>query len=347
MYLHRLAALVSFLVMGLCAAPAAQATLHYEERSETIDIGSAGADSGSISQAMRRFGADANGAHTNGAANARLTWTRSVQRGTSGCKVKTIDVNLNVSLAVPAWQGRSRAAPELQKLWDCGARTVTAHEKRHAKLWQDAGHKLDRELTAIADWMPCNQLDDLLKESAERIQAEARSQHAAFEADERRRSRMQQCKVEPKVPVVSADAKDGPGPDGGQSESGSKSSMDAADQSSDTSGGAAAREVVLSTAAPRLGSRIKTASGSLAYAASSSVWVLLWIGGLLVAGTAGFVIFMKHRLTQRSEVDVEVYKERSALLRLARKVDASTGKHIARSSLPDRTGLRRRQLRPG
>ena len=101
-----------------------------------------------------------------------------------------------------------------------------------------------------------------------------------------------------------------------------------------------------STSRPRLGTRMTKVSGDMMLAANSSLWILLWVGGFLVAGAAGFVIVMKHRLNQDDEEAVEIYKERSALLRLARKVDVSTGKHISRSSLPDRTGLRRRQLRP-
>ena len=100
-------------------------------------------------------------------------------------------------------------------------------------------------------------------------------------------------------------------------------------------------------AKPRLGARLKIASTGVAVAAASSLWLLLWIGGFLVAGAASFVIVMKHRLSRDDADAVETFKERSALLRLARKVDASTGKHIARSSLPDRTGLRRRRIRPG
>ena len=345
MYLHRCMAILTFTIAGL-AAPAAHATLHYEERTEALEIGAAATDRNSIWQAVRRFGPEVDGTHAFGTTGAKISWTRSVQRGPLGCKIKSIDVTMNVSLALPAWQGRSRAAPDMQKYWDCVAKTATTHEKRHAQIWQETGRKLDDELSAIAEWMPCGQLDDLLKETAERIQTQARSRQAAFDDADRRRPRYEQCKAEPKKIAETAEHKDPGDADGSEGKKDAKHASDTTEQSFATDDGAETKVIPSSPSGPRLGTRLTMVSGNMMLAASSSLWLLLWLGGFLVAGAAAFMIVMKFRLNQGDEDAVEIYKERSALLRLARRVDASTGKHISRSSLPDRTGLRRRQLRP-
>lgn len=333
MYLHRFAAILTFAVAGLLA-PAAQAVLHYEERTETFEIGAAATDGASIWQAIRRIGPEVGGTHAIGTTGAKTSWTRTLQRGPLGCKVKRIDVTMNVSLALPAWQGRSRAAPELQKYWDCVAKTVTTHEKRHAQIWREAGHKLDNELSTLTEWMPCGQLDEQLKETAERIQTEARGRQSAFDDEDRRRPRYEQCNAELKKTADAAETKAPGAADAGST-----------DQTTGAETDAVTTDAPQSSSRLRLGTRIKMVSGEMNNAAGSTIWVLLWLGGLLAAGTAALTIFMKHRLTQGDAGAVEDYKERSALLRLARKVDASTGKHISRSSLPDRTGLRRRPLR--
>jgi predicted secreted Zn-dependent protease len=350
MVLHRFPGIVAF-AMAAFAAPAAHATLHYEERTEPFEIGAGITDSASLWQAIRRFGPEAGGAHAIGTAGAKTSWTRTLQRGPLGCKLKTIDVTMNVSLALPTWQGRSRAAPDLQKYWDCVAKTVTTHEKRHAQIWREAGHKLDTELNALTAWLPCGQLDEQLKETADRIQSEARGRQAAFDDEDRRRPRYEQCKAELKKTADAAETKAPVAADAhndtesGDTKGAGKTGAGATVHTTDTEPDTLTKDAPPSSSRLRLGTRIKMVSGDMSNAAGSSIWLLLWLGGLLAAGTAALTIFMKHRLNQGDETAVEEYKERSALLRLARKVDASTGKHISRSSLPDRTGLRRRPLR--
>ena len=323
-------------------APAAQATLHYEERNETFEIVRPPRTPTSIWQAIRRFGPEAGGAHAIGTTAAKTSWTRTLQRGPLGCKVKTIDVTMNVALALPTWQGRSRATPELQKYWDCVAKTVSTHEKRHAQIWRDSGHKLDTELSALTDWMPCGQLDEQLKETADRIQSDARGRQAAFDDEDRRRPRYEQCKAELKKTADATEKKTPGAADDGMPEEHADATVQTTGADDDT---ATTKHAAPSTSRLRLGTRVKMVSGDMNIAAGSSIWLLLWLGGLLAAGTAALTIFMKLRLNQGDLNAVEEYKERSALLRLARKVDVSTGKHISRSSLPDRTGLRRRPLR--
>ena len=341
MKLYWLSALLASVLAGY-ASPAAQAALHYDERTETFEIGAA-ADAASISQAIRRFGPEAGRTHAIAATAAQTSWTRTLQRGPSGCKVKSIEVTMNVALALPTWQGRSRATPELQKYWDCVAKTVTTHEKRHAQIWRETGHKLDKELGELTDWMPCGQLDEQLKETADRIQSSARGRQSAFDDEERRRPRYEQCKAKLEKTADASDKKDTGAADDGEA----KKDADGTVQTTSADEGSSTMDAPPATTRLRLSTRMKMVSGEMNHAAGSSIWLLLWLGGLLAAGTAALTIFMKLRLNQGDPNAIEEYKERSALLRLARKVDVSTGKHISRSSLPDRTGLRRRPLRMG
>ena len=116
MYLHRCAAILTFIVAGL-VAPAAQATLHYEEHAETVEIGASATDRNSIWQAIRRFGPEAGGTHAAATTGAKTSWTRSLDRSPLGCKVKSINVTMNVTLALPVWQGIIVRTHRVRSCW--------------------------------------------------------------------------------------------------------------------------------------------------------------------------------------------------------------------------------------
>lgn len=324
MYLHPLP--LTMLALGLVVlhpfAPAAQAAMNYEEAKQTFDIGAVGADPASIWEAVRRFGPDTVGPGRAGATSGQLRWSPSVERTPIGCKIRRVDVTVSVTTTLPAWSNRYRASRKLQKYWDCLSTTAAAHEKNHARIWRDTGNRVDRELNAMTDWMACADIDEALKAKAQHIQSTARERHADVEQDGRHK-RFEACAVEFKKPLAVADAKE----ETPEVES-PHASADAADSAPPP--------------AVRAGTRWRTASSEVVQATGTSLSLMFWIGGLLVGGMAGFVILMKHWLANGDEEMVETFKERSALLRLARRVDANTGGYVRRSRLPDKMGIRRR-----
>lgn len=326
MYLHRFASmLVCVLGLGTLSS-GAQAAMRYDERIETFQIGGVAGDPASIWEGIRRFGPAANGASKAGATTAEMSWIPAIEKGIRGCRLQRVDVRVAVTMTLPAWSGRNRSMPAHKKYWDCVSGAVRAHEKGQAQTWKEAGRRIEREFAAITDWLPCGQLNELLKETAQRIEQDGRRRLA--DADENgRHTRYDACKIENKKPATEADAKE-------TAEDEAAASASATIESATSTG---------QNGKPRLDGHKNMATSNMLAVANSSLWVMLWIGGALVAGMAGFIILMKHRLSQKDAAQVALFKERSLLLRFARKVDRTTGGHISRTSLPDRMGVRRKE----
>lgn len=185
-----------FAVAVLIALPPTplRAEVVYEERAETFEIGVRDGTAEDIWTAIRRYGPFIQGKHAVGSATGRLKWSDlSIARRGHDCRLERRSVSVSVVMTLPEWW-RARSAPADQlDYWRCIERTVTIHEKRHAEIWRETGHAIDRALGRLDDWMPCDELRATIGDTADRLYQEGIRRQHGFDADERRRQRYQQC----------------------------------------------------------------------------------------------------------------------------------------------------------
>lgn len=66
------------------------------------------------------------------------------------CRVKKIDVIVEIKYVFPKWNGSSRATPELRAAWNKFYKELVRHEKTHGKIAKEGAKQLERELQRIS-----------------------------------------------------------------------------------------------------------------------------------------------------------------------------------------------------
>ena len=169
------------------------AEVAYEERTETFEVlvsGKAPADIWKGIRNQRPFSFDET---TVGNIQSKFGWSQTSERSARGCRLKSVEVRASMIITLPAWSGRDFAPPAQQSTWDCIERTVTTHEKTHARIWLETAHNIDRGMREISGWMPCAELEQKLTQTFNSIHDQGKQRQAAFDAEEQRNPRYQRC----------------------------------------------------------------------------------------------------------------------------------------------------------
>lgn len=191
----RIAVLARLSLSGMLLLPfAAEAEVVYRERVETIEIGVRDGMPEDIWTAVRRYGPFVRGKHAAGAASGRLKWSNlSIARQGHRCRLEGQVIAMDVVMTLPEWRRANDAPDDERDYWQCIARIVTAHEKRHAEIWRETAEAADRALRRLDDWMPCDDLRSVVSETADRIYADGAHRQRVFDADDRRLQRYKVC----------------------------------------------------------------------------------------------------------------------------------------------------------
>ncbi len=181
-----------------------RAEVHYREQVETFEIGIRDGTPEDIWTAIRRYGPLVQGKHAVGSASGQLNWSDlSIARRGGDCRLERHTVGVTVVMTLPEWWRAGRAPDDQRTYWQCIERTVTVHERRHAEIWRETAHAIDRALGRLDDWTPCNELRAAISTTANRLYQEGASRQRAFDDEDGRRRRYQQCPT----PAAAADAR--------------------------------------------------------------------------------------------------------------------------------------------
>jgi predicted secreted Zn-dependent protease len=66
------------------------------------------------------------------------------------CRVKKIDVIVEINYLFPKWQANADATPKLRAAWKKFYQELVRHEKTHGKIAKDGARQLERELERIS-----------------------------------------------------------------------------------------------------------------------------------------------------------------------------------------------------
>ncbi len=296
-------------LIALAPAPL-RAEVVYDERIENFEIGIRDGTAEDIWTAIRRYGPFIQGQHAVGSATGRLKWSDlSIARRGHDCRLERRAVSVSVVMTLPEWW-RARSAPADQlDYWRCIERTVTIHEKRHAEIWRETAHAIDRALGRLDDWMPCDELRANIGATADRLYREGVSRQHGFDADDRRRQRYQQC-PRPAIPAAQ-DAIGAPR----HSPPSSLTSLTSGDPAAPARGHSAAKaKVGVSQTTARIGERDQEPNSEglaernpledLGGAAAALLAILAAVAGYAGAMAAAMALAARRaRLTGRPEAD--------------------------------------------
>jgi predicted secreted Zn-dependent protease len=163
------------------AAPTALAAarIAITGREQYYDID--GASAGALRDQIRRLGPkDESGRSRDALTVWDLEWVYHDAPGASGCALRDLQVNLNVTITLPRWKPPATAPAGLSESW----RTYLEHVKLH-----EAGHRTIAERTARAVFAAlsplraatCDEVHSMASRTAEEIVAEGRARNRAYD----------------------------------------------------------------------------------------------------------------------------------------------------------------------
>ncbi len=165
----------------------------YAEQVETYDVGTRGGTPNDLWKSIGRFGPKLDGSDAIGTTGGSVAWgPYKATRTPQGCVIKDLKVDVSVKILLPEWQLSYTGTPASQAFWDCVVRTVTIHENRHAEIWRETGDRIDRALLGLGP-IPCNDVKSRVDQVARAIHGEGRERQAAFDAEDKRKRRYEQC----------------------------------------------------------------------------------------------------------------------------------------------------------
>ncbi len=130
---------------------------------------------GELAVAMRRLGPEVRGERVPGATSQEVSWNYHVVRTGLNCRIRAVEVRLELTTTLPEWLNAWAAPPELREQWEEFAEAVRRHEDVHREINLAGARDLLRKVSSVSP-RSCAELD---RET--RVQADASVQRFATE----------------------------------------------------------------------------------------------------------------------------------------------------------------------
>ena len=111
----------------------------------------------------------------------RLGWQFQHRREETGCRAKSLTVELRLDTVLPSWRQRDQATPDQQANWAVLSRALATHEEGHGRIARACAGKLQQTLDKFAQAPDCEQLRQHLSTVGEASLDACDAQHADYD----------------------------------------------------------------------------------------------------------------------------------------------------------------------
>lgn len=184
-----------FLIQALSIAWSfpAWAKIVYLEKTNHFDIGYDLKTKRDVWKAIRRTGPTLGKRRVLGTTNGRINYKYRLKRSSGRCSVSQSRFSVHVKIKLPTWQRSYQAPQSTQNYFGCVLRTVTIHEKRHAKIWLETAERMENAFSDNLQGLRCDEIKQRAKSIYRRIYDHSRRRQSAFDAAEKTRGRYKKC----------------------------------------------------------------------------------------------------------------------------------------------------------
>ena len=123
-----------------------------------VFYGITGSSAEELAAAMRRLGPEVSGTRVPGATRQEVSFDYQVVRNGPDCRIRAVQVQLEMTTTLPEWLNPSAAPAELRELWEAFAEAVRRHEEVHKVISLAGAHDLLRKISLISP-RSCAELD--------------------------------------------------------------------------------------------------------------------------------------------------------------------------------------------
>ena len=111
-----------------------------------------------LAEAMRRLGPDVGGDRVPGATSQEVSFDYQVVRTGPDCRIRTVQVRLEMTTTLPQWLNASAAPAELRQQWEEFAEAVRRHEEVHKEINLAGARDMLRKVSSVSP-QSCPELD--------------------------------------------------------------------------------------------------------------------------------------------------------------------------------------------
>ena len=111
-----------------------------------------------LAEAMRRVGPEVSGNRVPGATSQEVSFEYQVVRNGSDCRIRAVQVRLEMTTTLPQWINASAAPTELREQWEEFADAVRRHEEVHIEISLAGARDMLRKVSSVSP-RSCTELD--------------------------------------------------------------------------------------------------------------------------------------------------------------------------------------------
>ncbi len=144
--------------------------------------GITGSSAEELAAAMRRLGPEVRGTRVPGATSQEVSFDYQVCRTGPDCRIRAIQVRLEMTTTLPEWLNPSAAPAELREQWEEFAEAVRRHEEVHKVISLTGAHDLLRKISSISP-RSCAELDRRTQAVADASVQHFATENARYDRD--------------------------------------------------------------------------------------------------------------------------------------------------------------------
>ncbi len=135
-----------------------------------------------LAEAMRRVGPEVSGNRVPGATSQEVSFEYQVVRNGSDCRIRAVQVRLEMTTTLPRWLNASAAPAELRQQWEGFAEAVRRHEEVHKEINLAGARDMLRKVSSVSP-RSCVQLDREIQAQAGASVQRFATENARYDRD--------------------------------------------------------------------------------------------------------------------------------------------------------------------
>lgn len=97
-----------------------------------------------------------------GYTNSRFTYEFKTSTSSTGCRVASLQVDVDITYTMPRWENRDVADANLRASWDSSYTALERHEKQHGAIAKQTYNQIIREVRQIGPRSSCGEINGLV-----------------------------------------------------------------------------------------------------------------------------------------------------------------------------------------
>ena len=135
-----------------------------------------------LAEAMRRLGPEVGGNRAPGATSQEVSFDYQVARSGTNCRIRAVQVRLEMTTTLPEWLNASAAPAELRRQWEEFAEAVRLHEEVHKEINLAGARDMLQKVSSVSP-RSCIELDRETRAQAGASVQRFASENARYDRD--------------------------------------------------------------------------------------------------------------------------------------------------------------------